>query len=229
MTTSANSAFDPQSDEITRTALHLCQVLNADHEPDAGQLRLGRVFQNLAAKAISNEGVSLRVIERVTVTVAEGDSSITPGTDTEDVTSAYFTDTSDIDHPIGKLALGEYDNISDKASTNGPPTWFVFDKANGTARIRLYPPADATVSSVTYARIRRLRDMDDGSVTLDLPSSWQLAFTYKVAGMFSDHFGFPDRSEHFEALYEKERNRANQADTETGPVRFVVGEGVTYN
>lgn len=224
MTTSTNAVFDPVSDEITATALNLCQVLNGEQEPDAGQLRVGRRIQNLAAKAIANEGVSMRVIERVTVTAAQGTQTITPGTDTEDVQSAYWTDTSALDHPLGKLAIDEYDDVSDKNPTGAPPSWFVFDKANGSPRIRLWPATDATVVSVTYARRRRLRDMDDGSVTLDLPSSWQLAFTYKVAAMFADHHGFPDRSEHFEALWEKERDRANMADTETGPLRWVVGE-----
>ena len=228
MTTSANASFDPISDEITTAALNLAQILNADLEPDAGQLRLGRRFQNLAAKAIANDGISMRVIERVTVTVAEGDSSITPATDTDDVQRAYYTDTSGLDHPMEKLNLDAYDDISDKASTNSPPSWFVFDKANGTARLRFWPPFDATVASVTYARTRRIRDMDAGDVTLDLPSSWQLAFTYKVAAMFCDHTGYPDRSERFEGLYEKEKLRANMADNETGPVRFVVGEGITY-
>lgn len=225
MTTSANATFDPQADEITRAALHLCQVLNAAHDPSVGQLRLGRTFQNLVAKALSNDGASMRVIERVTATVTQGTRTITPDQDTEDVDKMYYTDTSALDHPMSKLNLDAYDDLSDKSATNAPPSWFVFDKANGAARLRLWPPCDATVASVTYARRRRLRDMDDGSVTLDLPSSWQLAFTYKLAAMFSDHFGFPDRSDHFEGLYEKERERANGADTETGPVRFVVGTG----
>ena len=220
MTTSANATYDPQSDEITRIALVLCQMLPPGHTPDADLLAHGRAVQNLAAKAISNEGVSLRVVERVTVTVTSGTATITPATDTEDVHQAFYTDTSGLDVMIGKLDIDAYDAVSDKAGTNGPPTMFVFDKANGDARIRLWPPCDATVASVTYARRRRLRDMDAGDVTLDLPASWQLAFTYKVASMLSV---LPSRAAYYEELYEKERERANMADTETGPIRFVVG------
>lgn len=223
MTISANATFDPQADQITTTALVMAQMLHPGHEADAGLLSHGRTIQNLAAKAIQNDGVSVRVMERVNVTVTEGTFTITPDTDTEDVVSGYWTDTSGFDHELGKLSLLEYDNLANKTATNAPPSFFVFDKANGAARLRLWPPVDTTVASVTYVRRRRLRDMDDGSVTLDLPSSWQLAFTYKVASMLSV---VPGRAEYFEGLYEKEKARASMADTETGPVRFVPGESI---
>ena len=39
----------------------------------------------------------------------DGQSLITPDSDTEDVERAYFTDTSGLDHPLGKLNLDAYD------------------------------------------------------------------------------------------------------------------------
>jgi hypothetical protein len=225
VTTSATATFDPTSDEIVKVALELCQVLPMGHEPEPEQLARGRVFLGLIMKSIANEGVSMRVVERVTFMTAVGTASITPDLDTEDVTGAFWTDTAGLDHPIEKRARDEYDTISQK-TIQSPPTRIYFDKPNGNPVILLWPVTDANVVSVTYVRRRRQRDTDTGAVTLDLPQSWHLAVAWKLAAMLAPHFGMLDRVAAFQTQYEVEKELANNADTETGGLRFVPGEGL---
>ena len=59
MTVSSNYSFDPQADQITTTALVMAQMLHPGHEAEAGLLEHGRNVQNLAAKAIANDGGAL--------------------------------------------------------------------------------------------------------------------------------------------------------------------------
>lgn len=226
MTTSTTATFDPTADEMVTDALREIQVLNAEHEADAAQLKLGRRFLGYIMKSLANEGVSLRVLERVTV--ASPGATITPASDTEDVNKMFWTDTGGSDHPIEKRARDEWDDISLK-STSAPPTQFFCDQANGGFIIYLYPVPDANVVSVTYTRRRRYRDTDTGAVTLDVPQKWHLAVLFKLCAMLCPHFGKSAQKQDFLADYEREKELANMADTETGPVRFVVDTGVQYD
>ncbi len=224
MTTSANAVFDPTRDELITTALQQLGVLNAEQEPDAAQVAMASRFLNLILKALANEGVSVRVRERVTVAIISGTSTITPSTDTEDVYVVTLKDANGFDRELGQLALDEYQRLNNK-TISGAPTQFMFNKANGTALITLWPVNDGTAVSAEYQRIRRIRDMDAGDVTLDLPQAWHLAVSLKLAWMLAPHFNMLDKAAFFQTAFVAERESANMADTETGPLRFVVGEG----
>jgi hypothetical protein len=218
LTTATTATFDPTIDELVTDALIWLQVCNMEQDPEPAQLLKGRRFAGYVMKALMNEGVSLRVIERLTSTPA---ATITPASDTEDVMTAWWTDTQGLDHPIEKRARDEYDQLSQKATT-APPTQFFFDKSNGAPLITLWPIPDANVVTVSYSRRRRLRDTDPGSVTLDIPQAWHLAVLYKLCHTMAPHFGMPDKADAALADYEREKELANNADTETGPLRFVV-------
>lgn len=226
MTTSATASFDPTADEIVTDALRELGVLNAEHDADAAQLSLGRRFLNYIMKALPNEGVSLRVLERVTL--ATPGISFSAADDTEDVTKMFWTDVGGSDHPVDKGARDDYDDLSLK-TTSAPPTQFFCDQANGGFLVYLYPVPDANVVSVTYTRRRRYRDTDSGDVTLDVPQKWHLAVMFKLCALLAPHYGQSSKKAAFLEDYEREKNLANMADTETGPVRFIVDSGVTYD
>lgn len=226
MTTSATATFDPAADEVITDALRLLGVLNADQTAKPGHLALGRRMLSYIMKAIANEGVSVRVIERVTVTSPA--QTITPASDTEDVTKMFWTGVDGTDHPMERRSRDDYDDLSVKA-TSSPPTQFTFDQTNGNLTILLYPVPDANVASVTYVRQRRLRDIDAGDVTFDLPSKWALAILSKLQALLAPHFGKRGQVADLEAAYQYEKELALGADSERGPVRFVVDEDAGYD
>lgn len=225
MTTSATATFDPTTDEIVTDALREIGVLNAEQDPEPAHLTLGRRFLGYIMKSLANEGVSLRVIERVTL--ATPGISFSASSDTEDVTKMFWTDLAGVDHPMQKRARDEYDDLSLK-TTAAPPTQFFCDQSNGGFTVFLYPVPDGNVVSVTYTRRRRYRDTDAGDVTLDVPQKWHLAVMFKLCALLCPHFNLNAKKGDFMADYEREKDLANMADTETGPVRFVVGEPTNY-
>ena len=228
MTISANSAFDPQATTVIKTALQLCQVLNAALEPDADQLAMGMTLLDLLLKALQNDGVLQRQAVRTTVQAASISAAgvITADSDTVDVESLYYTDTSGNDVPILTVPRRMYMDLSSKSIAGAPSQAFI-EKANGTVSINLYPIGDASVVSVTYAKVRRVRDVDTAGVTLDIPPLWHRCVVYGLAADFALHYGRVDRADMLRGIYEAEKARALDNDTERGDSRFVVGERFT--
>lgn len=225
MTISANSSFDPQATVFIKTALQLCQVLNAGLEPDADQLAMGMTLLDLQLKALQNDGVFLRQTVRTTVQAADisADGVITTDTDTVDVESLYYTDTVGNDVPILTIPRRMYMDLSDK-STIGAPSQAYIEKANGTVAIYLHPVSDPSVVSVTYAKVRRIRDVDTAGVTIDMPVLWHRAIVYALAADFALHYGRVDRVQLLGAVAEAEKLRAMDNENERGDSRFVLGE-----
>lgn len=225
MTISANSSFDPQAQSVIATALRLCQVLNAGLQPDADQLAMGMTLLDLGLKALQNDGVFLRTVDRVTVQASAISAAgvITTDSDTLDVENIYYTDTAGNDVPLMFIPRKRYMELSEK-DTVGPPSQAYIEKSEGTVTINLHPIGDSTTVSITYAKVRRFRDVDTAGVTLDIPSKWQRAVTYMLAADFALHYGRIDRSDSLRATYEGERQRAMNDETERGDSRFVIGE-----
>lgn len=225
MAVSANSTFDPQRDTIIKVALQLCQVLNAGADPDADQVSLGRNLMDLGLKAMQSDGIILRHVNRTTVAIASIPSGVlTTSSDTADVDSLYYTDTGGNDQPISlDLTRRQYMDLSDKAQT-GPPSQAYVERSDASVVVYLHPVPDSSVVSVTYAKIRRIRDMDAGDVTLDLPPKWGRCVTYMLAADFALHYGLLDRQASLRLAYEHEKERAMNDETERGASRFIVGE-----
>lgn len=225
MTTSATATFDPQATTVIKVALQLCQVLNAGLEPDADQLQMGMTLLDLLLKALQNDGVFLRTVERTTVQAASISAAgvITAAADTMDVESLYYSDTAGNDVPITLINRQKYMDLSDKL-TEGAPSQAYIEKSNGVVTINLHPISDDSVESITYAKVRRFRDVDTSGVTLDIPSRWHRAIVYGLAADFALHYGRIDRIEFLRVTYEGEKARAMDDETERGESRFVLGE-----
>lgn len=225
MTTSANSSFDPQAQAVIKTALQLVQVLNAGLEPDPDQVAMGMNFLDLGLKALQSDGIFLRTVERIVVQAAAISTAgvITTDSDTMDVESLYYSDSNGNDVPILLIPRRKYMELSNK-DTVGPPSQAYVEKADGTVAIYLHPISDSSVMSITYAKVRRFRDVDTAAVTLDIPSKWQRCVTYMLAADFALHYGRIDRADSLRSTYEMERQRAMNDETERGESRFVLGE-----
>lgn len=218
MAISSNAVFDLQRDQIIATAYKLCGV----SDPEAAQVSLGSDLLNVGLKALQNEGIVLRTVERYTQTLTSGTAQYTAPTDTLDIDSpAYVTlSATTTDYVLTQISRDDYMEISDK-TTSGSPTSIYVEKGSSGIVFRLYPTPDTTVTSITYARIRLLRDADTGTVTMDLPSKYLKTLIYMLATELSLHLGMLDRYELLESKYRYEKDLAVSDDVERGPIRFI--------
>lgn len=228
MTVSANASFDLTRDAIIRNAYQYCSLISAGAEPDANQIAMASDRLNMLLKALQSDGIILRTIERTTTTLAGGTAQYTCASDTLDIDdrSVYVTTgtgTAAVDLRIEPISRGMYMELSLKA-VQGQPTQIYVEKGAAVSFF-LYPTPDANWVSVTYPRVRLLKDMDTGTVTADLPSKYLRYVTYELAADLAISHGILPRHQMLKVIAEEERVRAVQDDTERGPVRFVVTGG----
>lgn len=231
MTTSANASFDLSRDQIIRVAYQLVGVLEAGKRPDANQLEMASDLLNMGLKALQNDGIILRTLEQATTTLVAGTAQYTLASDTLDVDdrSFYVTSGSGVnrtDLRLSQISRGQYMELSLKA-IQGQPTQFYVEKTD-TVSFYLYPTPDANWTSVTYPRVRLLRDMDTGSVTADLPSKYLNYVTYMLAASLALHHGLLPRQQLLAAQAQAEKVRALNDDTERGPVSFRPDYGLRF-
>lgn len=219
MTTSANAAFDLSRDALIRMAYQLVGVLEAGKDPDANQLAMASDLLNMGLKALQNDGIILRTLEQATTTLVPGTAQYTLASDTLDVDDRSFYVTSGTtDLQLVQISRGQYMELSNKA-TQGQPTQFYVEKGTSVSFF-LYPAPDGNWTSVTYPRVRLLRDMDSGSVTPDLPSKYIKYVAYMLAADLALHHGLLPRYQLLKGTAEEEKVRATNDDTERGPVSF---------
>lgn len=223
MTTSASASFDLSRDQIIRVAFQLVGVLEAGKEPDAAQLAMASDMLNMGLKALQNDGIILRALEQATTALVAGTAKYTLASDTLDVDdrSVYVTSATtsqQTDLRLDQISRGQYMELSLKA-IQGQPTQFYVEKAIGVA-MYLYPTPDSNWTSITYPRVRLLKDMDSGSVTPDLPSKYLQYIAYMLASQIALNSGLLYRHTALIALAQSEKERAIQDDTERGPVSF---------
>lgn len=219
MTTSANASFDLSRDSIIRVAYQLVGVLEAGKQPDANQIAMASDLLNMGLKALQNDGIILRALEQETVALTAGVAQYTLAADTLDVDDrSFYTTSGTTDLKLEHISRGQYMELSLKA-IQGQPTQFYVEKTT-TVSFYLYPTPDANWTSVTFPRVRLLKDMDTGSVTTDLPSKYLKYVTYMLAADLSLHHGLLPRYQAMVATAENEKQRALNDDTERGPVSF---------
>lgn len=219
MTTSANASFDLSRDAIIRVAFQLCGVIEAGKDPDANQLAMASDLLNMGLKALQNDGIILRSLEQATTTLIAGTAKYTLASDTLDVDDrSFYVTTGTTDLKLEQISRGQYMELSLK-SIEGQPTQFYVEKTSSVSFF-LYPTPDANWTSVTYPRVRLLRDMDTGAVTTDLPSKYLKYVTYMLAADLSLHHGLLPRYQLLSGQATYEKDRAVNDDTERGPVSF---------
>ncbi len=228
MTVSANASFDLTRDAIIRNAYQYCGVVTAGAQPDANQIVMASDMLNMLLKALQSDGIILRTIERTTTTLTAGTAQYTPASDTLDIDdrAVYVTTgtgTTATDLRIEPISRGQYMELSLKA-VQGQPTQIYVEK--GTAlSFFLYPTPDSNWTSVTYPRVRLLRDMDSGSVTPDLASKYLRYVVLALAADLALHHGLMPRRAALAEQAAMEKERVTSDETERGPVRFVVTGG----
>lgn len=227
MAASTSTSYDLNRTGIIRLAYQSLQIVPAGEDPSAEQLAMGADFLNVLIKELENEGITLSHVVETTVTLTAGTASYTPANDTLDIDqrTVYVTGQG-VDVRLRMISRGDYMAIPLK-TTPGQPTMIYVQKSSPTSALKffLYPVPDSNWTSVTIPRITMLTDMDSASVTSGLPTKYLTTLYLGLAVKLAPAHG---RMAHMQALsqqYEQAKAKALNADTETGPLRFLPDYG----
>ena len=230
MTLATTATFAPSAQGIIRTALQRVGVLEGAREPDAGQLAMGMDFLNEGIKALQNEGVTVESTERDTDTLVAGTATYTAASDTLDIDDgAYVSDGNGTDATVIKISREQYMALSLK-TTQGQPTMMYVElgTVSQTVTYHLYPVPDSNWTTITFPRVRILRDISTAADTTDFRSRSAKMLSYMLAVDFAGHYGFPAKMKLYGEMFETEKEKAINASGEHGPVRFVADYGLRY-
>lgn len=218
MTVSSSYSFDLTRNQLITTAARLAGIVGAGATPTANDYSAASDLLNIGLKALQTEGMILRTVERVNQTLTAGTASYTAAADTIDVDyPAYVTQTgSNVNIPVYEMSRQNYMLVSDK-TIQGVPTSLYVEKSGATLALILYPTPDVNTTTLTYARVRLLRDMDQAGVTPDLASRWLQTLSYMLAHSLALAYQMPlNRVQYLQQLYETAKERARGDDTERG-------------
>lgn len=231
MTVSANYTLDPQRDQLLTAAFRLAGVLDADgtlNQPDAA---MGADFMNLELMNLQAEGVVLRTVERTTLVLVAGTTSYALPADTIDIdigpngiagTIVPLDDATGAETPVTAMTRAEYMVQNDKGSTTqATPVRVYIERAAAAVTLIFWPAPDATAPTFRYARVRLIRDMDTGAVTVDLARRWLQFVTYAVATQVAMSKSIAlDRVSWLRKRAEEMKVRLLADDTERGTIKL---------
>lgn len=222
MATSTTATWELRRDAAIATALHLAGVLNAAHNPSPEQLALGATLLQMSLTALQADGIILRAIERYAQALIDGQVSYVAPSDTIDIEDgAIVSGTQGVDIPISMLSTHrQYSEIGTKAITGQPTEYYPEKQSDGSITVFLYPVPTADWTTLTYPRVRKLRDTDSGNVSIDVPTKFTEAVVLKLAAQFCRHYNRDAKAKALMDEYTDARNRAMNDETPRGPVCF---------
>jgi hypothetical protein len=230
MATSVNSAWTLRRDTLIARALNLAGVLNAGHQPTADQKAVGTDLLQMNLTALQADGILLHAIERYTQALVAGDTFIVAPADTIDVEDgAVVTNVAGNDIELQLLTSRDYARLAVKATTIGQPVQYMPERnPDLSITIYFYPVPDSNWPTVTYPRVRKLRDSDGGNVDIDVPVKFLEAVTLKLASRFCRHYNRDVKAKALMEEYDDARDRAMNDETQRGPLRLTVDTGMGW-
>lgn len=227
MAVSSNYSWTQTRDQIATAAYRLAGLKTAGRSPSADELSAANDYINASLKALENDGIRLRNVARVNQTLTSGTASYSAADDTIDVEfPVYLTYTNGSSTTtVQPMTRDEYMALTNKTDQGVPSRLYIEKASTGTTpnlTLILWPVPDSTVTTLSYARVRLIRDLDSGT-NPDLGPNWIKFLTYELAHDLCLANSLPlPRAQYFKGLATQEKNRAQQDDTERGDVQFVV-------
>lgn len=222
MAVSAQFAWELRRDQLITRSLQLAGLLNAGHVASAQQLSLGVDLLQMNLLSLQSEGIFLHAIERYSLALSDGVASYVQPADTISIEDgAIVRGTTGNDTTLTMLSQVDYNRRAVKTTT-GQPTEYMAEKSIGeTWTIYLYPVPTADWPTLVYPRVRKVRDSDSGTVSLDIPLKFTEPVTLKLASRFCRHYNRDSKAKSLMEEYEEARERALNDETQRGPLRFI--------
>lgn len=223
MTTSGDTTFDCNRDEIVKDALSNLGAIPPNGTPTGAQLTHAARALNRLVKSIDPEGELLwRLVPRTFSTVS-GTAAYTLGADVVDVDEPlnYMRSGTTARTPIMAISRDDYMQLADR-TTSGLSTLFFFERAlPTTVTVTLWPVPDATGDTVSYYAYLRAQDFDTGAQTGDFPTSWLDCLVFGLTARLAPAYKQLDAAGMYEKLFQMEKDKLLRSDGERGNLRMV--------
>lgn len=177
MTVSANAVFELTRDGIIRRAMQRAQLLDPDGQPEEGYVSMAADFLNMELQSLAAEGVTLYQKERTTQALVAATASYSLAADVIDVVvgpdgfAGTIVDASGSEARVKAIDSHEYTLLSNKTNEATVPT-FVYIERLATVSLTFWPvPSENT--TFRYQKVRLVKDVDTGAVTMDVARRWQ--------------------------------------------------------
>lgn len=227
MAISATATSNLTVDQTIETAMRSVGVLNTGQPAKPADLAHGRIILFLHLQALQSRGVLMRARERISLTLTAGTSYVDAPADTISIEDGGVLRNADgdVDRPLMLYQLPQYQALPNKTLQGEPNSYFPEKQsATDTWRIFLYPvPLDSTWPTLVVPRSRKLRDVEDGSVTLDVEPRWLLPIMRAIGEEFARNKGRSDTASEMASKFTTERDEAMDDETTRGPGQFIVG------
>ena len=204
MAVSGTKAFELDVTEYIEEAFDRCGL-----EVRTGyDIRTAKRSLNLMLAEWANRGLNQWTIAQTQVTVVQGQTDYSLGSDTIDVLSAVVrTDT--VDYGIQRVSRDEYLNIPTKSSQSRVSQFFVDRQINPT--LKVWPAPNNSTDILIFDRLVRIDDADTPTNTMELPFRFYPCLAAGLAYYIAMKRA-PDRVQLLKAVYEEEFERAATED-----------------
>jgi len=218
MAVSGTKAFELDVTEYIEEAFERCGL-----EVRTGyDIRTAKRSLNLMLAEWANRGLNQWTIAQTQVTVVQGQTDYSLGSDTIDVLSAVVrTDT--VDYGIQRVSRDEYLNIPTKSSQSRVSQFFVDRQINPT--LKVWPAPNNSTDILIFDRLVRIDDADTPTNTMELPFRFYPCLAAGLAYYIAMKRA-PDRVQLLKAVYEEEFERAATEDRDRASL--YVQPGVDY-
>lgn len=220
MAVSSNTSWNLTYEEIIQQAMQRAGVLAAGQQPSGDEKIMGGAWLNAGLKEWQAAGRLLRQVERTTTTLTSGTAAYTLASTTIDVEFPIMVvnATSGNESIVERMTLAQYMEITDKTQT-GTPTRALIERQASTV-LTLWPVPDTTVTTLKYARVKIMPDMDAGTNPDVFPRMLK-AVVAMLALDFAEHFGkSADKIERLERRFETAKREVFRENAERGDVTF---------
>jgi hypothetical protein len=213
--TSGTTTFALQIDDIVEEAYERC----GKEQRSGYDLKTAKRSLNLLLQNLQNEHPALWKEALTSQTLVQGTVSYTLDAKILEISSVVLRRSS-IDTKMLRISRDEYQNRPNK-TTQSRPSQFFFEKLT-TPVLHVYPaPENATDTIRFYAR-ERIEDIGAYTNTIDVPSNLLPVIVSGLAYMLAMKTS-PDRLQYLKPVYDEEKLRLKQIDSESIDVRIVPG------
>jgi len=204
MAVSGTKAFELDVTEYIEEAFERCGL-----EVRTGyDIRTAKRSLNLMLAEWANRGLNQWTIAQTQVTVVQGQTDYSLGSDTIDVLSAVVR-TGTVDYGIQRVSRDEYLNIPTKSSQSRVSQFFVDRQINPT--LKVWPAPNNSTDILIFDRLVRMDDADTPTNTMELPFRFYPCLAAGLAYYIAMKRA-PDRVQLLKAVYEEEFERAATED-----------------
>ncbi len=204
MATSGSRDFNIDVGEIIEEAYERCGLeVRTGYDAKTARRSLNLMFAEWI-----NRGLNLWTVEQDVLTLTQGQSQETLGTEVADILEmALRRDGTDFE--MERISRGDYLDFPNKDS-QGRPSQFYFDRQIAPV-INLWQTPENSTDQLVYYYVRRIEDADALTNTTAVPFRF---YPCMVAGLayYLSMKKAPERAQLLKAVYEEEFQRAAEED-----------------